>query len=459
MPLTISISLVLGVTGTTAMVYSSENVRSASTSRADERSFSLAEAGLNYAYATLYNASDPLMPGAVPTRSEAVENGDITWWGTLDTTTNTWTLTGRGSVPSPRGGINVIRAVSGRASIQHTSVGTANNAIWNYIYADSTTTCTTLANSVNVNVPFYIRGNLCLQNTAQISGVNTVLNVGGTLTMNNSSHVATALAPLAEVHVGGGCRVGNGAFHNPCSAADSVFAATPPDAVTPGFVKPPVDLPYWYLNAKPGPKQGCTTQTGTPPAFDNDTTMNRSLPSAVNLTPALAYDCQVKDVQGNLLGRIAWTPGAPGTLTIAGTLFFDGNISMSNSVNAVYVGRATLYAAGTVSLSNSSLMCGVVGCNANWDPTQNLLAFVAGSSTDSIGFSIQNSSVFQGATYTVNDYSESTGSDIWGPIVARQVFLANNTTNHYVPLGTLLGGLPQTSQEAISIVNQSGSWG
>ncbi len=455
----IGVSLVLGITGTTAMIYSTENVRAASTSRADERSFSLAEAGLNYAYATLYNAADPLMPGAVPTRSEQVDNGTITWWGTLDTTTNTWTLTGRGSVPSPRGGIDVIRTVRGGASIQHTSVGTANNAIWNYVYADSTTTCTTLANSVNVNVPFYVRGNLCLQNTAQISGANTVLHVGGTLTMNNSSHVATAQAPLAEVHVGGGCRVGNGAFHSPCGISESVFSATPPDAVTPNFVKPPVDLPYWYSNSKPGPKQACTTQTGTPPAFDTDGTMNRSLPSAVNLTPGLAYDCQVKDAQGNLLGRLAWTPGSPGTLTISGTIFFDGNIAMSNSVNAVYVGRATIYAAGTISLSNSSLMCGVAGCNANWDPTQNLLAFVAGSSTDTVGFSIQNSSVYQGAIYAVNDYSESTGSDIWGPIVARQVNLANNTTNHYVPLGTLLGGQPQTSQEAISIVNQSGSWG
>ena len=67
-------------------------------------------------------------------------------------------------------------------------------------------------------------------------------------------------------------------------------------------------------------------------------------------------------------------------------------------------------------------MCGVAGCNANWDPTQNLLAFVAGSSTNSVGFSIQNSSVYQGAIYAVNEHSESTGSDIWGPIVARQVF-------------------------------------
>jgi Tfp pilus assembly protein PilX len=455
----IGMSLVLGITGTTAMVYSSENVRSASTSKADERSFSLAEAGLNYAYSTLYNASDPLMPGAVPTRSEQVDNGTIMWWGTLDTDTNTWTLTGRGSVPSPAGGIDVIRTIRGRASIQRTSVGTANNAIWNYVYADSTATCTTLANSVNVNVPFYIRGNLCLQNTAQISGVNTVLHVGGTVTLNNSSHIASAGAPLAEVHVGGGCKTATIALHSPCGTADGVYSTMPPDAVNPEFVKPPVDLPYWYSNAKPGPKQACTTQAGTPPAFDNDSTLNRSLPSAVDLTPALAYDCQVKDAEGNLLGRIAWTPGSPGTLTIAGTLFFDGNISLNNSVNAVYVGRATIYAAGTISINNSTRLCGVAGCDSNWDPTVNLLAFVAGSSTDTVGFSIQNSSVFQGAVYAVNDYSEQTGSDIWGPIIARQVTLSNNTTNHYVPLGTLLGGQPQTSQEAISIVNQTGSWG
>jgi Tfp pilus assembly protein PilX len=459
LPMVIGVSLVLSITGTTAMVYSTENVRAASTSRADERSFSLAEAGLNYAYATLYNASDPLMPGAVPTRSEQVDNGTIMWWGTLDTETNTWTLTGRGSVPSPSGGIDVIRTVHGRASIQRTSVGTANNAIWNYVYADSTTTCTTLANSVNVNVPFYVRGDLCLQNTAQISGVNTVLHVGGTLTLNNSSHVASAGAPLAEVHVGGGCKVGNGTLHSPCGTADNVYSAMPPDAVNPGFVKPPVDIPYWYSSAKPGPKQACTSQTGTPPAFDNDAALNRSLLTAVDLTPALGYDCQVKDAQGNLLGQISWTPGSPGTLTIAGTLFFDGNISLQNSVDAVYVGRATIYAAGTISINNSTRLCGVVGCNASWDPTVNLLAFVAGSSTDTVGFSIQNSSVFQGAIYAVNDYSEQTGSDIWGPIVARQVSLSNNTTNHYVPLGTLLGGLPQTSQEAISIVNQTGSWG
>ena len=451
--------MILGLTGTTAMVYSTENVRSAAVSKTDERAVSLAEAGLNYAYSTLYNASDPTMPGAVPQRSEQAEDGTITWWGTLDTQTNVWTLTGRGSIPNPAGGMPVIRTVHGRAAIQTNSVGTANNAIWNYIYAEAPTSCTTLSNSVNVNVPIYIKGNLCLQNSAQVSGLNTVLQVGGTLTLQNSAHVGTASVKVAEVHVAGGCKVGAGNVHSPCGPADGVYSTLAPDAAPSGLEKPPVDLPYWYANAKPGPMKACSTQTGVPPAFDNDGVMNRSLSSAVNLTPALAYDCQVLDGQGNLLGRLTWTPGSPGTLTIAGTIFFDGNIVFQNSVNAVYVGRATIYAAGTITLQNSVFLCGVAGCNSNWQATQNLLAFVAGSSTDTVGLTIQNSSIFQGAIYVVNDYAEQNSASVWGPIISRQISLQNSSTNHYVPLGTLLGGMPQTSQNAISIVNQPGSWG
>ena len=104
-------------------------------------------------------------------------------------------------------------------------------------------------------------------------------------------------------------------------------------------------------------------------------------------------------------------------------------------------------------------MCGVAGCNANWDPTQNLLAFVAGSSTDTVGFSIQNSSVFQGAIYAVNDYSEENGSDIWGPIIARQVILAEQ---HDEPLRAARNAprwAASDSEEASRSSNESGSLG
>jgi hypothetical protein len=38
------------------------------------------------------------------------------------------------------------------------------------------------------------------------------------------------------------------------------------------------------------------------------------------------------------------------------------------------------------------------------------------------------------------------------------VHLANSAENHYVPLGTLLPGMPQTSSEAITITTEQGSW-
>ena len=47
---------------------------------------------------------------------------------------------------------------------------------------------------------------------------------------------------------------------------------------------------------------------------------------------------------------------------------------------------------------------------------------------------------------------------MWGPTIARQVYLMNSTENHYVPLGTLLDGMPQSTNEAITITTEQGSW-
>jgi hypothetical protein len=75
-----------------------------------------------------------------------------------------------------------------------------------------------------------------------------------------------------------------------------------------------------------------------PGGFDNDGVMNRS--RSVNLAPGSAYDCTVRDAQNAILGRLAWDPTTK-ILTVAGTIFFDGNIEFTNSATAVYQGRAT----------------------------------------------------------------------------------------------------------------------
>jgi Tfp pilus assembly protein PilX len=449
----LGMSVVLGIAGTSAIAYTTANQRSANYSKAERSAAWLAEAGLNYAYATLYNASDPTMPGAVPGRTVTFDRGQVTYSGTLDDTTDTWTLSATARYPNPTGSADIVRRVRARASTGSATHGSANNAVWNYVYADATSGCTTLGNSVEINVPLYIRGNLCLRNSAVVNGYS--LQVGGKLTLDNTSAVGESTSTsVHEAHIFGGCGVDG----HDCGPEDGVYSVIPVDRGTTGLTKPPVDLEGWYQNAQPGPMHGCTTGS-FPGGFDTgDGVMNRSR-GTIDLTPNSAYDCQVLGEGGELIGRIKWTPGAPGALTIQGTIFFDGDLEFRNSTHVVYSGRATIYASGMITLRNQTSICGILGCGADWNATENLLAFVAGSSTDAVGFSVEQNSTFQGAIYVVNDYSEQNDSTVWGPIIARQLYLQNSTINHYVPMGTLLPGMPATYEEAIAITNEQGSWG
>lgn len=166
------------------------------------------------------------------------------------------------------------------------------------------------------------------------------------------------------------------------------------------------------------------------------------------------YDCRVYDANNALVGQLTWQPGSSGTLTIAGTIYFDGSISFSQLSNAVYAGRATIYAAGNISFANQTTLCGVAACDASWDPQHNLLAFVAGGNV-----TVGQQSRFQGAIYAGLDYSENNNSTFWGPTIARRVSLSNSTVNHYVPIGTLMPGMPATYEDVVTISNEPGSWG
>jgi hypothetical protein len=295
-------------------------------------------------------------------------------------------------------------------------------------------------------VPLYVKGSLCLSNQASFTGYQ--LEVGGNLSFSNSAQVGTALnTAVHDVHIAGTCT----------NCTNRIFSQVPWDTQTAGLTKPPLDLAYWYQNSQPGPNHGCT-QGSFPGGFDTNSVMDGSR-ATVDLAPDQAYDCKVLDAQGNLIGEIGWTPGTPGTLTISGTIFVDGNVSFSQLNNIVYRGRATIYASGTVTISNQTTLCGVAGCNDSWDANTNLLAFVAGSSTASTGFSIANNSTFQGAVYAVNDHDEGNSVTMWGPVIARQLFVANSTQNHYVPIGTLMPGMPATYDTVVTLTNKAGSWG
>ena len=456
LPLALSTMFVLGATTTTVLGYTTSNAGSAARSNADVKALALAEAGLNYAFATLYGSSTPTMPSAVPSRTVTLEGGDATYYGTLSG--STWTLVGVGTVHGPTvGSADVVRSTSGRATLGTAQHGASNNAVWNYVYADATTGCTSLSNSVVVNVPLYVRGNLCLSNTASVTGYQ--LQVGGNLTLTNSATIGTAGSPIHDAHIGGSCSV-NGVVGS-CGPMTRVYAEEPVDHSPAGLTKPPLDLADWYRDSQPGPMHACTTGS-FPGGFDNDALLNHSR-GTVNLAPSTAYDCEVRDGAGTLIGRIAWSPSTQ-ILTIAGTIFFDGDISFANNTNVLYQGRGTIYTSGVLSMSNQTTICGVVGCGDDWDTSQNLLAFVAGGlsgtggSTASTSISIGNYSTVQGAFYAATDYIESNNSTVWGPIIARQVYLANSTSNHYVPIGTLMPGMPATYEDVITVANEPGSF-
>ena len=97
--------------------------------------------------------------------------------------------------------------------------------------------------------------------------------------------------------------------------------------------------------------------------------MNQSLPTVFNLTPAASYSCYTWQ------GQLSWN-ATTRTLTVVGTVFFDGSITMTTTGNQpmIYTGtgsggactqtadcQAVIYASGDISI-NSEKLC----AKLNW---------------------------------------------------------------------------------------------
>jgi hypothetical protein len=441
----------LMLAGSSLVFYASSNAGHAELSTEDVRAVNLAEAGENYARAILYNAADPTDSTAVGSGSLTLEGGTVNYSGTYDSATKIWTLTGTGTHANPTGGATpVSRTVSSQVLV---ASSTGLDPAWGYLFAD-TSSCTTLGNNLTIDAPIYVRGDLCMENSALITA--DLAQVRGTVQIKNTASIGTPSAPVAQVKVGGGCRYPwSGSYVTPCTSTErvyrTIFSSTVPD-----LTKPPIDLPTWYADAKPGPmSQTCTTGS-FPGQFDNDTALNRSNPMQ-NLFPTSEYDCQVKDGGGNLLGRIAYTPGDPGTFLIEGVVFFDGEIEFDGNRDVVYVGRGSIYASGTITIRNFIRFCGVEACDSTWNPDANLLLLVSGA-TEQIGFTIENNSTWQGAIYVVNDFSQGNSVIVCGPVIAQELFISNNTDNCFVPFSDGVPGMPGNSAPTLELVNVPDSY-
>jgi hypothetical protein len=235
----------LAIAGTTAIGYSTTNARTSYRSSADQKAYALAEAGVNNAMAVLSlpenNALDPYL---LPTRTMTAEGGTVTYSGVLDQSTATWRIISTALTRNPTGpsASPVRRVLTVDVPVDASFSQPLNNMAWNYIWAKATgSTCDmTIGQSVNVATPLFVEGNLCLQNTATISGGPLV--VKGSLTMSQKANgVGQPGNKVNEAHIGGACQYWNKAADYPCQgASDNVYAKVL-DSSVPALTPPTAD--------------------------------------------------------------------------------------------------------------------------------------------------------------------------------------------------------------------------
>jgi Tfp pilus assembly protein PilX len=480
LPLALGIMVVLAISVTTAIYYTTEGQRSSSYSKGKQLALTLAEAGMNNSMAVLNlptnNALKQSSLTACTGNAQAnwnrtnLDGGYTLWCGDLDLNNSWWSVTAIGFVRSPNNASVIQHKITSRVVVTPVVTQPLNNPAWNYMFASRTgNTCDeTLNNNVTGGSRMYVMGNLCLSPNVVMSP--SALWVRGNLDLNNNAAIgaSTSMATRIETYIGGQCRYGGGTWANPCSGnQDSrhVYSKmNPPSYVVgvntsvPIFAAPVADFAGWYTNALPGPTQYCTTYTtspNAPPTFDTLTA--GSPPSYIrdnnnpiqNLVPNYSYTCRVGPAS-NPDGELSWN-NTTKTMTVRGTIFIDGSATISNGTLNQYNGQGTIYLSGTLYI-NGLLCGGVSGSNcdfASWNPNSEMLTFVAngigpnGSVPSGDSIYLANNSSFQGALYATGnlDYGNNSFSD--GPMVGSQIILANNvSTQAFGNISTVPVGMP-----------------
>ncbi|HSC93211.1 MAG TPA: hypothetical protein VLB86_16280 [Gaiellaceae bacterium] len=448
----------LTLLATSTLYFSTRSSSHAGGDRASLVAEALAEAGINNAMSILANPLNNAMNSQLlPPRTTQYQGGSVSWSGTLDTIAAMWSVTATGTARgAPGTGSTRSRTVRAKVPVYPSLSQPLNNPAWNYVYSRGTgAACDTiLGQSVDVKSPFYVEGNLCLQNTAKISSGPLVVH--GSVTMSqNANQIGSAATPVNEVRVKNGCKYTNNPLHNPClngagnQGGDNLWATSLRNDPTP--VNAPVPLwDDWYLNADPGPYFPCQTSAGIVPVFDNDQgtspnvgRRNNSVTSVLNLTPSGSYTCKTA------MGELSWNATTK-VLTANGTIFVDGSATVQNGAVNAYTGYATLYLSGTLLVKNSSL-CALVkadqsGCTTqNWDPNSRMLVVVAngagGQVPSDTGIQLVSGG-FQGALYATYAIDVGTTSLSEGPLDGKPVKLGQSSGSAFPGFTLVPAGMP-----------------
>jgi hypothetical protein len=500
LPMALGILAVLTISTIVVIDASSSNARSSTRSKGDKTAFALAEAGINNTVAVLSktgnnNMDQSLLPACTTAESSwklndggnpavQYEGGDVRWCATFDAGSSVWRVTATGIVRNPYGTNDIRRTLKANIPIQAIQTQPLVNQSWNYLFSTRTGTSggcdLTFSNNVSIGSNVYAMGNLCLDQNVTIFSPKVI--VLGKISVENNAAIGQAgtnnWSTRSEVQVGGSagqfCKYASGSWttasSNPfCGDLQHVYSrnssntamtvSANPDSITP----PAVDWVGWYSNAVPGPTQTCTTSSGTPPTFDNNTTRDNSITTVFDLTPASTdYTCRVGNVS-NPLGEISWNHTTK-KLTVWGTVFIDGSVKMVNTAVLQYDGESTLYVSGTFLMDNGAKLCAVIKSDGSdcdytgWDPNTTMMTIVANGNGSISGAQSQTSYTnegggnsillsnnvrFQGALYATNAIQLVNNSKVDGPMIGSTVVVDNNVTPDAFPtISEVPAGMP-----------------
>jgi Tfp pilus assembly protein PilX len=389
--------------------------------------------------------------------------------------TSTWLLVSTGYARNESG------ALHGKTAYGEVTVSALNGgavaSVWNHVFLTAPlvpNVCQTnfAGNNMLLDVPMYVIGNLCLTGQNGVIGETTKpidLMVGGKLILSGSNTEVgwDSSHPITSGVVVGGCNTT--AVTNATTACDSgsyrYWVGTKDTFISqdaPTLTN--AQIAQDYSTFDPGPKHACLAGTTPAPlaasAFDSTVSANEgstnplTLPdvsgsvtsgTAFNLTPSSSYACISQNGVGT--GYLIWNNNssgnitvsgvtvAPKTLAINGSIFFDSNISITQSM--YYTGTGIIEDAGSATMSGNNLfICAVTNCSfSNWQGTSGNNQMLTLASLDvkntGIGFTMSgNGEIFQGSLWsqpTAKLAFSGNGIAVQGPI---SIGLLDSTVNN-----------------------------
>lgn len=489
--LSVIVMFVLTIATAATITAATSNEHAFGRDRQTNRALNIAEAGLGAganAVKALAASATSISPGSgatdggswsyTATRAQDATNPDLYYW----------TITSTGVSPDGSAtrivSTKVAQTITHHSSTQVIHHDASPAYLYGFFLGDPSSDCVTIgtgntfSGNLSISVSMYVAGSLCWGGSnvsmREPAGPGHTLNIyigkKFKVTGSNQSPIGTGSpAPaacgtgcIAAATIVGGCIDTRGQSvvcssrgdptmrSNQSGYGSGVYAVA--YSSTQQNVPPPVIDTAWYSNARPGPTTGCnddpthpgdaayqstypsgyTASTFKSAFFDNNSTRDGSLGTVSPLNFG-SFDCRYYDSSGNLKGRLRWQSGNPGTLTIFGTMWIDGNLSFSGSSNNANVsGRGTIYATGTIGFAGQASVCAtpISGsrCLGNYDANVNLPVLVAynNGSHSTTGFSLTGQNTFEGIAFTNGILSEGGNATLHGPVLADTANMSGN---------------------------------